>query len=130
MKNQKLLDILSFILLVVLLVFLLFTRYEKGKTAADCPVVDQALAALLVPAATPTLEAVQPVVVGMVEKGETTYMYRLDEFGHAIWRVAGEIPPGALVKRSGCWADGFAQVEYRDPSRPNRWLVLYVKCGE
>jgi len=75
-----------------------------------------------------TVEVNKPVAVTLSEKREVTWMYRLDEFGHAIWRQAGEIPAGVLVKRGSCLADGYAQVEYPDPGRPNWWRVQFVKC--
>ncbi len=128
MRDKQLL-LVSFFILLVVAVGLLIGLLQKPVcpvAAMDLPVSTSA--PTVTPAPTVTINQVQPAVVATVEQGETTYMYRLDEFGHAIWRVAGELPPGALVKRSGCWTDGFAQVEYRDPSRPNRWLVQYVKC--
>ncbi|HWR66091.1 MAG TPA: hypothetical protein VN364_08225 [Bellilinea sp.] len=125
MKDKYLLTV-SFFILLGLLVYLITWRFVNTDNAKAGYVAAPLVATT--PAPTSTANQVQPAIVATVEKGETTYMYRLDEFRHAIWRVAGEIPSGALVKRSGCWADGFAQVEYRDPSRPNRWLVQFVKC--
>lgn len=84
----------------------------------------------LAPEAVKTPAVESPAEVKITASAEITYMYRLDEFGHAIWQVVGEIPENTLVKRSPCLADGYAQVEYKsDPNRPNSWKVEFVKCS-
>jgi len=75
-----------------------------------------------------TIPTPQPAVVETRQARIITWMYHLDEYGHAIWRQVGEIPAGALVKQGACWDDGYAQVEYRDPERTNWWKVEYVQC--
>ena len=131
MKDKQLLLVSFFILLVVALGLLIGILQRPV-----CPVAAMDLPAptsvpILTPAPTGSLDQAEPkaAVVETVEAKETTYTYRLDEYGHAIWSAAGEITAGELVKRSACLGDGFAQVEYRDPSRPTRWLVQFVKCG-
>jgi len=69
-----------------------------------------------------------PAVVETRQARIITWMYHLDEYGHAIWRQVGEIPAGALVKQGACWEDGYSQVEYRDPERTNWWRVEYIPC--
>lgn len=83
------------------------------------------LPTITAPAPTATL---QPAVVETRQAGVITWMYHLDEYGHAIWHQVGEIPAGALVKQGACWDDGYAQVEYRDPERTNWWRVEYIQC--
>lgn len=80
-----------------------------------------------VPSATPALSKAEP---GIYAAGDPviTFMYRLDDDGKAIWSQAGEIPVGALVKRGTC-IDGYAQVEYNSPEKPNAWTVEFVECG-
>src|SRR3990172_4020662 len=121
MKNKQLLLVSFFILLVVALGLLIgiLQRPVCRVAAMDLP------APTSVPILTPTPTAAPdqpgPAAVSTIEDKVKTYWYRLDEFGHAIWTEYGEIAPGDLVKRSACLADGFAQVEYRDPTRPTRW---------
>lgn len=82
-------------------------------------------------AAVPTQAAPTLQVEAMVDIQEAdlpTYTYRLDEYGHAIWREAGLVPAGAMMKLGPCWEDGYRQVEYQDPARPSSWKVEYMKC--
>jgi hypothetical protein len=58
----------------------------------------------------------------------TTYLYRLDDEGQAVWYAVGAIPAGALVKRGPCQSDGYAQVEYVDPDQPGYWRVEHMRC--
>ena len=73
----------------------------------------------------PGWEFVDPMVMVLDVEIET-YMYRLDEYGHAIWTRAGTIPTGAMIKLVGGCPDGFTQVEYPDPE--GGWKVEYMKC--
>ena len=128
MKDKQLL-LVSFFILLVVAVGLLIGILQKPV----CPVVAMDLPATtsaptLTPAPIESPDQPGPAALSTTEVKIKTYWYRLDEYGHAIWREYGEISPGELIKRSACLADGYAQVEYRDPTRSTRWLVRFVKC--
>lgn len=88
--------------------------------------VEVHVAPTMVPTALPTKQV--EAMVATQEADIPTYTYRLDEYGHAIWREAGLVPAGSMMISGPCWPDGFRQVEYRDPARPSRWKVEYMKC--
>lgn len=117
-------------------ILMMFAGIYAFLTTGDCPAQvqaaspTQALVVLQPTEMVPTkqLEDPAPAMVDIQEAEIVTYTYRLDEYGHAIWREAAAVPPGTLMKLGPCWEDGFRQVEYRDPVRPNRWNVEYMKC--
>lgn len=74
---------------------------------------------------TPNWEFENPMVMVLDVEIET-YMYRLDEYGHAIWKRTGIIPAGVMIKLVGGCPDGFTQVEYPNPA--GGWKVEYMKC--
>jgi len=87
------------------------------------PVMEVQAAGIEPPAVEP---AYQNPMVMMLDAEIQTYTYRLDEEGHAIWRAAGVIPPGVMIKKIGGCPDGFTQVEYPDPE--GGWIVAFMKC--
>jgi len=132
MKNKGLLIFSLFILIglvVRLLTWWSMSAAEQAVAAMVEPTATVTHAPIQVPSATPGITQPAAAAVVTTEARVTTYMYRLDDNGQAIWQVVGEVAPGELVKLSSCLGDGYAQVEYRDPSRPSRWLVQFVKCG-
>lgn len=56
------------------------------------------------------------------------YTYRLTAEGKTVWTLASQVETGELVKTGACQSDGYAQIEYRDPERPDWWKVAYQRC--
>lgn len=132
MKNQKLLVVSFFILLGLVFHLLTWWSMNADAQAVDAivePTATATRAPVQAPSATTGITQPAAANVRIIETAITTYMYRLDDNGQAIWRIVGEVAPGEMVKLSACLGDGYAQVEYRDPSRPSRWLVQFVMCG-
>lgn len=131
MKKNVLL--ISAIVLAMVVVWVFVSSAKSGSAAISStpqPTVEPTIIAtkipIPVPSATPTVLGAPEV--GLTEEAVTTYMYHLDDDGQAIWSEAGEIPAGAMVKRSAC-LEGYAQVEYNNPDHPNSWKVEFVKCS-
>jgi len=78
-----------------------------------------------VPSATPGLPAPDVLISDEII---TTYMYRLDENGMAIWYETGQIGADQFMLRGRCSEDGYAQIEYRDLERPGWWKVEFIQC--
>lgn len=141
-ENQGVFLVLLFGVVMVLLGAVLGEWPVRAKVEVDGRPSAPTGTARAVPSATlamPTATAgMLPAGLEMTEGEVVTYMYRLDEWGERVWREAGVIPAGRLVKVKGCIfspagvrSAGYRQVEYQpDLERPGWWNVEWERCEE